>query len=136
MFKRRLHGTLGDFIEGDALNPRGRISFCLCFLLFLLRSGSVALELPRQVRSDGLAFAVRIRRQINRIHPGRYLLQLGQHLFFTGDNHVLRFELVVGIHAQSALGQIFHVAERGLDGKSLSQIFLDGFRLRRRFDND
>ena len=85
---------------------------------------------------NGLAFAVRVRRQIDRVHRAGQLLQLGQNFFFPGNDDVVGFELVAGIHTQSALGQIFHVAERGLDSKSLSQIFLDGLRLGRRFDND
>ena len=40
------------------------------------------------------------------------------------------------IDTQRALGQILHVAERGFDREALAQIFLDGLRLGRRFDND
>jgi len=40
------------------------------------------------------------------------------------------------VDAQSALRQVFHVAQRGLDRVSLAQIFLDGFRLGGRFNDD
>ena len=88
------------------------------------------------MRCDGLAFAVRVRRQIDRIHRSRQLFQLGQNFFFARDDDVVGLKLLARVHAQSALRQILHVAERGLDSKSLSQIFLDGLRLSRRFDND
>ena len=85
---------------------------------------------------NGLAFAVRVRRQIDGVGGGRQLLQLGHNLFFAGDDDVIRLEAVGDIDTQSALGQILHVAERSLDGEALTQIFLDGLRLGRRFDND
>src|SRR5215470_17449241 len=88
------------------------------------------------MRGDGLAFAVRIRRQINVVGRERQLLQLGQDLFFTRDDDVFGFEFVVDIDTEIALGQIFHMAERSFDRESLAQIFLDGFRLGGRFDDD
>ena len=66
----------------------------------------------------------------------RQLLQLGQNFFFARNDDIIGLEVVVRIHAQRALGQIFHVAERGFDSKSLTQIFLDGLRLGGRFDDD
>ena len=135
MFESRLHRPLGDFVERDPLNARRDVRIFF-LLLFLLRGAAIACKFSRKVCCNSLAFTVRVRRQIDRIHRGRQLLQLGQNLFFSRDDDVVSLEVVAGIHPQSALGQIFHVAERGLDSKSLSQIFLDGFRLSRRFDND
>ena len=85
---------------------------------------------------DGFAFAIRIRRKVDVVGRERQLFQLGQDLFFSGDDDVLGFEIVFDIDTQAALGQVFHVAERSIDRESLAQIFLDSFRLSRRFDND
>ena len=88
------------------------------------------------MRGNGLAFAVGVRSEIDRVHSARQLFQLGKNFFFAGNDHVFGGKLFVRINTESALGQIFYVTKRGLDGKSLAQIFLDGLRLRRRFDND
>ena len=135
MLKRRLHGALGNFVEGNALNARRR---CLLALLELLRffRFAVIAEFERQMGGDGFALAVRVRRQKDEIGRGRQLLQLGHNLLFAGDDDVIRLEVVRGVDAQRALGQILDVAERGLDGVALTQIFLDGFRLGGRFDDD
>ena len=45
----------------------------------------------------------------------RQLLQLGENFFFAGNDDVVGLEIVVDIDAERALGQIFDVAERGLD---------------------
>ena len=135
MFERCLHGALGDFVESDALNARRRPSSpFFSFLAFFLLA--VVAEFERQMGGDGLAFAVRIRRQIDGVRRGRQLFQLGDNFLFAGDDDVIRLEVVRDIDAQSALGQILHVAERSFDREALAQIFLDGLRLGRRFDND
>ena len=136
MFERGLHGALGDFVEGDALNARRRCFLALLQLLGFLLSLAVVAEFEREMGGNGLAFAVRVRRQIDGVGRGRQLFQLGDNLLFAGDDDVIRLEAVRDIDAQSALGQIFHVAERGFDREALAQIFLDGLRLGRRFDND
>ena len=97
---------------------------------------AVFVEFERQMGGNGFAFAVRVRRQVNGVGRGCQLLQLGDNLFFAGDDDVIGLEVVLDIDAQRALGQIFHVAERGFDREALTQIFLDGLRLGRRFDND
>ena len=88
------------------------------------------------MRGDGFAFAVRVRRQIDLVGGERQLLQLGQNLFFAGNDNVLGQEPVFDIDTEAALGQVLYVPERGIDRESLPQIFLNGFRLRGRFDND
>ncbi len=136
MLERRLHRALGNLIERNALNPRRGVRIFFLLLLGFLSRGRC---LPSSnARCAAMASPSRSGSgaKIDRIHRPRQLLQLGQNFFFAGDDDVIGLEVVAGVHAQSALGQIFHVAERGLDGKSLSQIFLDGLRLRRRFDND
>ena len=85
---------------------------------------------------DGFAFAVRVRRQVDGVRGRGQLLQLGENFFFAGDDDVLGLEVVCDIDAESALGQILHVAERGFDREAFTQIFLDGLRLGGRFDDD
>ena len=135
MFKRRLHRALGNFVEGNALNPRR--SFRLAFLRLLgFFLFAVPVEFARQMEGNGLALAVRVRRQIDRIRRGCQFFQPGHNFFFARNDDVIRLEIVLDIHTQSALGQILHMAERCLNRKARTQIFLDGLRLRRRFDND
>ena len=88
------------------------------------------------MRGNGLAFAVRVRRQVDGIGGGGELLQLGDNFFLAGNDDVVGLEIVFDIDAQGALGQVLHVPERGFDGITLPQIFLDRFRLGRRFDDD
>ena len=135
MLERFAHRALRNFVESDAANAlRFGLGVLLGFFLFLLL-GAVA-EFFRQVRGDGFAFAVRVRREIDAIHAQRQLLQPGDNFFFAGNDDVFGLEIVVDIDTERALGQIFHVAERSLDSKALTQIFLDGLRLGRRLDDD
>ena len=85
---------------------------------------------------DGFAFTVRVRGEIDSVHTSGQLLQPGNNFLFTGDDDVFGFEVVLDIHAESALGQIFDVPERGLNGVAFAQILLNGFRLGGRFDDD
>src|ERR1700686_2475853 len=135
MFKSGLDRTLGNFVEGNALNSRRSFRPPLLRLLGFFRFASPR-EFPRQVERNRLALAIRVRRQIDRVRRGRQLFQLGHNFLFAGDDDVVRLEVVLDIHTQCALGQILHVAERGLDREALPQILLDGLRLGRRFDND
>jgi len=137
MLEGSLDGALGNLVEGNALNARRRVRiFFLLLFSFAFLGVAVGVEFEGKVRGNRFTFPVRVRREIDGIHRPGQLLQLGQNFFFSGDDDVIGFKVVVGIHAQRALRQIFDVAVRGLDGKSLSQIFLDGFRLGWRFDND
>ena len=88
------------------------------------------------MRGNGFAFAVRVRRQINVVRGRRQLLQLDDNFLFTGNDDVISLEIVAGIHAQRALGQILDMPQRGLNREILPQIFLNRFRLGGRFDND
>ena len=86
--------------------------------------------------SDGLAFAVRVRRQIDGVYRKGQLLELGENFLFAGNNNVFGIEVVLGIHTERALGKVLDVAVRGLDREVFTQILLNSFRLARRFDND
>jgi len=72
------------------------------------------------MRSDGLAFTVRIGREKDHIGGEGQLFQLDQHLLFAGNDDVFRLEIVLHIHTQIALGQILDVTERGFDGIALA----------------
>ena len=93
-------------------------------------------EFVGEMGGDGFAFAIRVRREIDAVGREGQFLQLGQDLFFSGDDDVFGIEIVFDIDTRAALGQVFHVAERSIDRESLAQILLDSFRLSRRFDND
>ena len=94
MFERRLHRTLGNFVERNALNARRRVRYLLSSSFSLFFACPFAVEFKRQMRRNRFAFAVRVRRQIDRIHRPRQLLQLGQNFFFPGDDDVIGLEVV------------------------------------------
>ena len=56
------------------------------------------------MRGDGLAFAVRVRRQKDEVGSGGKLLELGDNFFFAGDDDVIGLEVVRRIYTESALG--------------------------------
>ena len=116
MFECRLHRALRNFVERNALNAWRPVRVFL-LLLFRFLAVAVAAQFKRKMRCDGLAFAVRVRRQIDRIHRSRQLFQLGQNFFFARDDDVVGLKLLARVHAQSALRQILHVAERSLHGE-------------------
>ncbi len=129
MLERILHGALGDLVKRDPADSDRR-------LLTLLAVHALATEFLGEVSSDGFAFAVRIRRQVDGVGRLGQLLQLGDDLLLAGDYDVLRGEIVVEIDPERFLGQVFDMAERGLDLVARAQIFLDRLRLGRRFDDD
>ena len=132
MLESFLHGPLRDFVEGHAANAVGLIAILLLLFLLLV---SVT-QFLGQVPGDGFAFAVRVRRQVDVVRGQRQLLQLGENFFFAGNDDVFGLEFVVDINAQRALRQIFDVTERGFDNVAFAKIFLNGFRLAGRFDDD
>ncbi len=135
MLESGLDCPLRDFVEGDPANASavGVVFFgCFGLLLFL----AAVAEFVGKMRSNGFAFAVRIGREIDGVGRKRQLLQLGEDLLLAGNDDVLRTETVFDIDTETALGQVFHVAERGVDSEILAQILLNCFRLSRRFDDD
>ncbi len=125
-----LHRTLGDLVERNAMEGDAVAAF------LLLAAGAVFGELFREMGGDGLALAVGVGRQVHGRRRLRQLLQLGDHLLLAGNDHVIRLEVVLDVHAQDALGQVLHVAERGLDFVVVPQVLVDRLRLGRRFDDD
>ena len=89
--------TTGEpFLELLAVNPLAAQFFC-------------------QMGRDRFAFAVGVRRQIDRFRRFRQLLQPGDDLLFAGNHFVFGGEFVVEIDTQGLLGKILNVAERGFD---------------------
>jgi len=88
------------------------------------------------VIADGLAFAVRVGGQIHGLSAFSRLLQFRDELLFPLDDFVVRPEAAFDVDSQVLLGQVLNVAQGSLDHILLAQILADGFRLRRRFDDD
>ena len=105
-----LNGLLGDFVEGDAADVGYGAPF-----LSLLAVNPVPAQFLRQVGGNRLAFAVRVRRQVDRFRRLRQLLQPGDDLLFAGNYLVFGRKLVVQIDPERLLGQILNVPERGFD---------------------
>ena len=103
-----LHGLLGDFVEGDAMDGLGFFS-CGCGLR------RRCCQFFGEMGGDGFAFAVRIGRQIDGVGAAGQLLQLGDHLLLAGNDFVLGGEIIVDIDAETLLGQILNMTERGFD---------------------
>ena len=138
MLEGGFDGALRDFVESHATDARTLtdvIGLRLSLLSLLFLAGVFA-ELVGEMGGDGFAFAIRIRRKVDVVGRERQLLQLGQNLFLPRDDNVFGFEIVFDVNTEAAFGQVFHVAERSIDRKSLAQILLDSFRLSWRFDND
>ena len=56
---------------------------------------------------DGFAFAIGIRRKVDVVGRKRQLLQLGQDLFFPGDDDIFGFEIVIKSTPRLLLGRSF-----------------------------
>src|ERR1700720_3041888 len=133
MLKSLADCSLRNLVESYAADALAALLLTLLLFLFAL---PVIAEFFSQVSGDGLAFAVRVRRQIDMIRGQGQLLQLGQDLFFTRNDDVFSLEIIVGIDTKSALRQILHVAERCFDRVALAQILLNGLRLGWRLDDN
>ncbi len=139
MLKSGLDGALRDFIESHATNASAIadvVRLLLGSLLPFLFLARVFAKFVGKMGGDSFAFAIRIRRKVDVVGRKRQFLQLGQDLLLSRNDDVFGFEIAFDVDPQAALGQVFHVAVRSIDRESLAQIFLDSFRLSRRFDND
>ncbi len=106
MLEGFLHGALRNLVKRYAANLQAVL------LLFVLGTVEiVAAKFFGEMRGDGFAFAIRIRRQVHGVRALRQLLQLDEDLFFAGDDDVFGIEVVFDIDAKIAFRQIFHVAE-------------------------
>ena len=101
MFKRFFDGALRDLIKGDAIDGDGKLFLTIpCDAKFLGQMGG-----------NGLAFAVRVRCEIDCVGLFRQFFELGEDFFLAGNDYVFGLEIAVRIDAQLALGQILHVPE-------------------------
>jgi hypothetical protein len=111
MLESFAHSALRDLVKSNAAYAlRLRFSALLGFLLFLFAFGVVA-QLFRQMRCNGFALAIRIGREVDRIHPQRKLLQAGDHFLFARNDDVFGLEVVLDVDPESALRQIFYMSE-------------------------
>ena len=92
-------------------------------------------QLLGDVPRDGFPFAIRVERQVDRVHLTRGFLELAQDLFLAGNNAVLRQEILVDIHAHLGLWQVLDVPERRLYRVGPAEVLSDGLGLGRRFHN-
>jgi hypothetical protein len=111
-----LHGLLGDLVEGDAAN-----------LLSLFGVGS---QLQRQMVRDRLAFAVRVRRQVDFVCLGGQLLQLVNHLLLARRHDQLRLKgPILQFHAKVVLRQVHDVPTDARTSNPLPRYFSIVFAL-------
>ena len=86
--------------------------------------------------ADRFAFAIGVGRDVDVRRVLRGVLQLLDDLLARHERLVLFGEVVVDVHTQLALRQIADVAHRRDHLVVAPEIFVDGLRLRRRFDHD
>jgi hypothetical protein len=106
-------GLLGDLVEDHALE----------LLLAPHAQGF------REVPADGLALAVRVGGQEDRVRVLGRRLELVEDLLASGQDLVFGGEPLLDVHAQLLLGQVADVSHGGLHGEVLPEIFVDRLRL-------
>ena len=77
--------------------------------------------------ADGLAFAVRVGGDINRISVFSGGLQFADDFLFAGNDFIGRLKVIIESDADALLGQILDVADRSQHRKIASEILIDGF---------
>ena len=78
-----------------------------------------------QVPGDGLAFAVRVSREIDFAGGFGFLADLAQDFATSANGDVLGFKVIVHIYADLALGQVANMALGGLDPVATPQELTD-----------
>ena len=102
-----------------------------------------------EVPGDRLAFAVLVRREKELVRAGEPLLEVGDDLLLARIDDVVRLEVLGDVDAERAeplalslgnvpraIGEVANVAYARSDRVVLSEVALDGSRLRRRLDDD
>ncbi len=118
VFDARLDGVSGDLVEGDALR--------------MFQSTRLG-DMPR----DRFALAVGVGREVDFARLLGEAGEGGDDMFFSGRDFVVWLEVVLYVDRLAiALRQIANVSHRGDDAVFFTEIFLDGFRLRRRLNDD
>ena len=105
MIERRLDRALRDLVEHHAMRRFRRT----------LRN-----DLFLQMLADRFAFAIRVGGQIDRVSFFRRFLQFRDDPLVVaflriGDQFVSGFEIVVDVYTEAFRGQIFDMADRGLN---------------------
>ena len=85
---------------------------------------------------DGLAFAVRVSREIERVGFLQRTNDRVDVFLAALDDLVLHCKFVIGVDGALLGYEVAHVAIGRHHLEILPEVFADGFRLRRRFDND
>ena len=107
----------------------------------LVKDHAIKFHLPgvqefAQVRADGFPFAVRVCGQVDGVRLAGGSLQFVDDVLLRRDDDVVRLEVLLDVHAQVLLRQVHDVPHRGLHRVAGAEIFIDGFRLGRRFHDD
>ena len=106
--ERRSHRAFRDLVEQDAMGL-----------------GLRKAQLLRQMPPDGLALAIGIGRDVERLGVGRGLLQLLEHLLLRRQHLVFGLEALLLVDAELGLRQVADVPHRRLDEVLRIQILLD-----------
>ena len=85
--------------------------------------GLLRLQFFLQVLADGLAFAIRVSREVDGIDIFDGRLELRHQLLLAFDHFVLRSKVVFHVHGQIFLGQVFDVTQRALTMNCLPRYF-------------
>src|SRR5581483_2831353 len=117
-----LNGRFGDLVEEDAIDLT---------LLF-----AAPADFFGDVAADGFAFTVGVGGDVNRLGVFGGFLQLSDDLFLARHDFVSRLEVVFDVHAEAFFREVLDVTDRGENFVIPAQIFVDRFRLRRRFDDN
>ena len=124
---RRLHGLgdsgLGDFIERHPARPT-------------LGQRALVFQPFQQMPADRLPLAIRIGRQDHTVRPLRRLANGGELLGTVRRNLPRHGEILGGVHRAVAGRQIAHMAKAGQHLIVAAEIFVDGLRLGRRFNDN
>src|SRR5262245_6079545 len=87
------------------------------------------------VSADGLAFAVRVGRDVDGLGRLSRLFDISDDLLLAWHYFIRRLEIIFDVNAEALFRQVLDVADRGDDFEVLAQIFIDCLRLRWRFDD-
>ena len=98
--------------------------------------GLGSLQLLREMKTDRLAFTIRVGRQVDVFDFLRRLLELGEYLLALWNDDVVGTETLLDIDSQLALGEIPNVSHGGFHQVVSAQELVDGFRLRRRLNDN
>ena len=109
------HHLAGNLVKGNAAG-------------LIIRQLQQVLEMP----GNGFSLAVRVGGEIDGVAGSGSLFQLADQFFLAANGFIVRFKIVVDIHAKGTFGQVAQVAHTGRYLIVRPQIFADGLGLGRR----